>query len=104
VGAFAAAGLFHHHRYQRCTAILWFFEIFHWVNVAGTGPECFTLHPSPHSLPQRFCFWHSAPANRVSCRCAAWLSSYRPVLALSNEREALPLIRYCVPPCVRVHV
>src|SRR5207245_11449410 len=27
------SGLFHHHRYERCTAIHWFFEIFHWVNV-----------------------------------------------------------------------
>ena len=29
VSAFAAAGLFDHHRNERCAAILWFFEIFH---------------------------------------------------------------------------
>src|SRR5258708_6572483 len=29
VGSLAAAGLFHHHRYERCAAIVWFVEIFH---------------------------------------------------------------------------
>src|SRR6267154_4020947 len=29
VSAFPAAGLFHHYRYEGCSAILWFFEIFH---------------------------------------------------------------------------
>src|SRR6266853_151514 len=30
VGALATAGLFHHHRYERCSAILELFGIFHW--------------------------------------------------------------------------
>ena len=29
VGALAAAGLFDHHGYERCAAIVWFVEIFH---------------------------------------------------------------------------
>ena len=53
VGALAAAGLFDHHRYEGCSAILRIIEFFHGVNVAGTGPECFTLHPWPHLRRQR---------------------------------------------------
>ena len=54
VSAFAATGLFDHHGYERCAAIVWFAGIFHlgkyrW-HFAGV---CFTLHPSPRSPPQR---------------------------------------------------
>src|SRR5256885_121968 len=46
--------------------------------------------------------WRSVRASRELCRSATWLSSYPALLALSNERELRPPIRYYGPQRVRV--
>jgi len=82
-----------------------FVEIFHWVSVAGAKPECFTLHPSLHSLPQRplilaFC---ASQSSVLSLRSLAFILSSVPCFvkrARSASADSLLCPATCSSSCV----